>query len=52
MNHYVNYGEEKRQFSLPKSWNLISAEDKPPVPGSGRPDGRNQACLGSSHWIT
>jgi len=33
MNHYVNYGEEKRQFSLPKSWNLISAEDKPPIPG-------------------
>ena len=32
MNHYVNYGEEKRQFSLPKSWNLISAEDKPPIP--------------------
>src|SRR4030066_901611 len=33
MNHYVNYGEEKRQFSLPKSWNLIAAEDKPPIPG-------------------
>jgi nickel-dependent lactate racemase len=33
MNHYVNYGGEKRQFSLPKSWNLISAEDKPPIPG-------------------
>ncbi len=37
MNHYVNYGEEKRQFSLPKSWNLISAEDKPPVPGVANP---------------
>jgi len=33
MNYYVNYGGEKRQFSLPKGWNLISAEDKPPIPG-------------------
>ena len=33
MAHYVNYGNEKRDFSLPTSWNLISAEDKPPVPG-------------------
>jgi len=30
---YVNYGNEKKDFSLPKGWNLISAEDKPPVPG-------------------
>ena len=33
MTHYVNYGNEKIDFSLPKGWNLISAEDKPPVPG-------------------
>ena len=33
MAHYVNYGNEKIDFSLPKGWNLISAEDKPPVPG-------------------
>src|SRR4030065_1139591 len=33
MPHYVNYGNEKIDFSLPKSWNLISAEDKPPIPG-------------------
>ena len=33
MTHYVNYGNEKKDFSLPKGWNLISAEDKPPVPG-------------------
>jgi nickel-dependent lactate racemase len=33
MAHYVNYGNEKRDFLLPQGWNLISAEDKPPVPG-------------------
>ena len=33
MTHYVNYGNEKQDFSLPKGWNLISAEDKPPVQG-------------------
>lgn len=33
MTPYVNYGNEKKDFSIPKGWNLISAEDKPPVPG-------------------
>ena len=33
MAYYVNYGNKKIDFSLPKSWNLISAEDKPPIPG-------------------
>jgi nickel-dependent lactate racemase len=33
MSHYVNYGNKKIDFSLPKGWNLISAEDKAPVPG-------------------
>ena len=37
MTHYVNYGNEKKDFSLPKGWNLISAEDKPPVPGATDP---------------
>jgi nickel-dependent lactate racemase len=37
MAHYVNYGNEKIDFSLPKGWNLISAEDKPPVPGVADP---------------
>jgi len=32
MAYYVNYGNEKQYFSLPKGWNLISAEDKPPIP--------------------
>jgi len=33
MSQYVNYGNEKKNFSIPKRWNLISAEDKPPVSG-------------------
>jgi nickel-dependent lactate racemase len=33
MNHYINYERKKINFFLPKGWNLISAEDKPPVPG-------------------
>lgn len=33
MNCFVNYGKEKLYFTLPKEWNLISAEDKPPVFG-------------------
>src|SRR5512139_1828178 len=31
MGHYVNYERKKIDFSLPKGWNLISAEDKPPI---------------------
>jgi len=37
MNGYVNYEREKLSFSLPKGWNLISAVDKPPVPGVADP---------------
>ena len=37
MTHYVNYEGGKKQFSLPKGWDLISAEDKPPVPGVANP---------------
>ena len=33
MNSYVNYGQEKMYFTLPKGWNLISSEDKPPIAG-------------------
>ena len=33
MNPYVNYGQEKMLFTLPKGWNLISSEDKPPIAG-------------------
>lgn len=37
MGHYVNFEGEKRPFSLPKGWNLISAEDRPPVLGVTNP---------------
>jgi nickel-dependent lactate racemase len=32
MANYVNYGDEKLDFSFPKGWNLISNQDKPPIP--------------------
>jgi nickel-dependent lactate racemase len=37
MDCYVNYGGQKRNFRVPKGWNLIFAEDKPPVPGVADP---------------
>jgi nickel-dependent lactate racemase len=37
MGHYVNYEKQKKSFSLPKGWNLISSEDKPPVAGVADP---------------
>jgi nickel-dependent lactate racemase len=33
MNQYINYGGERRDFSIPEGWTPISNEDKPPVPG-------------------
>ena len=33
MEAYINYEGERRTFSLPESWNVISQTDKPPVPG-------------------
>jgi nickel-dependent lactate racemase len=30
---YVNYERKKIDFSLPKEWNLISNQDKPPIAG-------------------
>ena len=33
MGPYINYEGKKIDFSLPKGWDLISAEDKPFVPG-------------------
>jgi nickel-dependent lactate racemase len=33
MSQYVNCEKEKRYFSLPRGWDLISDQDKPPVPG-------------------
>jgi nickel-dependent lactate racemase len=37
MNGYVNYDVKKIDFPIPKGWNLISSEDKPPVPGVADP---------------
>ncbi len=33
MNYYVNYEGRKIDFPIPRGWNLISSEDKPPVKG-------------------
>lgn len=33
MSYYVNYDGEKKGFDIPEGWNLISSEDKPPIPG-------------------
>jgi len=33
MDQYVKYGKEKKYFSLPAGWNLISNQDKHPVFG-------------------
>jgi len=32
VSHYVNYGGVRKSFSIPKGWELISAEDKPLIP--------------------
>ena len=37
MSAYVNYEGKKISFTLPKGWNVISGEDKPPVPGVADP---------------
>ncbi len=33
MGNYVNYDGKRKDFSIPKGWNLISSEDKPSIPG-------------------
>jgi nickel-dependent lactate racemase len=37
MGYHVNYEKQKKSFTLPKGWNLISSDDKPPVPGVADP---------------
>ena len=37
MNVYLNYEGKRIYFDLPEGWNLISGQDKPPVPGVGDP---------------
>ena len=34
---YVNYEDRRIEYSLPDGWNVISGEDKPPVPGISDP---------------
>jgi nickel-dependent lactate racemase len=33
LNPYINYGQEKIYFTLPKGWNLISNQDRPLISG-------------------
>jgi len=33
MECFVNYEEEKKRFSIPKEWNVISNQEKPRIPG-------------------
>jgi nickel-dependent lactate racemase len=37
MEAYVNYEGKKIGFTVPSGWNLISGEDRPPVPGASNP---------------
>ena len=37
MDVYVNYEDRRIECSLPDGWNVISGEDKPPVPGVSDP---------------
>jgi nickel-dependent lactate racemase len=37
LTHYINYGAKKISFSIPKQWNLISAQDRPPISGVNDP---------------
>jgi nickel-dependent lactate racemase len=37
MRYYINHENQKKEFSLPKGWDLISAEDRPPAPGVADP---------------
>jgi nickel-dependent lactate racemase len=36
-NSYVNYGQEKLNFTLPKGWNLISSDNKSSIVGVSDP---------------
>jgi nickel-dependent lactate racemase len=46
---YVNYEGERRTFSLPQSWQIISQTDKPSVPGVD--DAREDICRALNHPI-
>jgi len=33
VDYFINYGRERKFFSMPAGWNLISYQDKPPIFG-------------------
>jgi len=37
MDYYLNYEKRRIDFSVPKDWNLISNQDKPPIAGVADP---------------
>jgi hypothetical protein len=37
MKFYVHYGEKELGFSFPQGWDVISAEDRPPISGVADP---------------
>jgi nickel-dependent lactate racemase len=45
VNQYINYEGKKIDFSIPKTWNLISSEDKPPASGVKDPVREIQRAL-------
>lgn len=45
MSYYVNYDGERKTFSIPKGWNLITNEDKPVIPGVQDPFEEIQKAL-------
>ena len=45
MGNYVNYEGKQIRFELPEGWNVISAQDKPPVPGVADPVGEIRRSL-------
>ena len=49
MDYYVNYESEKKFFSVPKEWNVISATDRPPVKGVSDP--QVEICRALDHPI-
>ncbi len=42
---YVYYQNEKRSFRLPRDWNLIAAEDRPPIARVSDPIGEIRCAL-------
>ncbi|MBW1667295.1 MAG: DUF2088 domain-containing protein [Deltaproteobacteria bacterium] len=45
MGTYVNYEGERKSFTLPKRWNIITQTDKPPLPGVSDPEAEIKRAL-------